>query len=158
MLYNSNIEKVSRISTQIDSYITSLGKARIAVYQFPALSERRDFSLFLNALMANLRRAELRPVYSWSYDEVSRAYTLILLVSGYWRKDMNDVTEAMNRLWKLYSPGYMKTLADMAVNIETLDQDKAALWNVLQQAAFSPMPGARVNPYHQRQFACCRVC
>ena len=157
MLYNSNIEKITRISQQIDDYVNSLGKAQIAVYQFPALNERRDFSLFLNALMANLRRAELRPVYSWSYDVNSEAYTLILLVNGYWRNDMNDVTEAVNRLWNLYSTGYSKKIADMAVNIETQEQDKAALWNILQQAVFSPINCARVNPFHQRQFACCRV-
>ncbi len=148
---------MERTGTLFENYLTSFGKAWVAFYCFPCLEDPNRFPRYLNALTTALKRANCRPVYSWSYDVYRGCFNLILIVSGYFRDDMNDVTDAVQRLWKLYSPFPIQFVAEMPVNYESKDQDKIRILDVMNRMQFACSPPQRVLAPYQRSFACSKV-
>jgi len=153
---NENAQR-ERINSLIDKYLTCFGQARIAFYAFPCLEDHRGFTRFLNAFTLALKRANTRPVYSWSYDSCRGCYSMILIVSGYFRNSMDDVTEAAQRIWTLYSPFPIQFVAEMPINITTMDQDKTKILEIMNGMCFITSTPQRILPPHQRSFACSKL-
>ena len=156
LMTNENAQ-LERIRSLIEKYLTCFGQARVALYAFPCLEDHREFTRYLNAFMSSLKRANTRPVYSWSYDSCRGCYNMILIVSGYFRNDMNDVTERAQRIWSLYSPSPIQFIAEMPVDNTTMDQDKTRLLETMSGMRFPSSMPQRLLPPHQRSFACSKL-
>jgi len=149
--------QLERIGNLLEKYLISFGQARAAFYIFPALENYYDFTRYMNSLTSALKRANCRPVYSWSYDSVRGCYNMLMIVNGYFRNDMNDVTDAAQRIWKLYSPFPIQYIADMPVNFATIEQDKKTLFEIMNGMQFTSSGPQRLLPPHQRAFACSKL-
>ena len=128
--------QLEKINDLVEWYLTSFGKARIALYVFPLLENHTDFTSYLNSFVSALRRADCRPVYSWSYDLMHSCYNLLLIVNGHFRENMDDITYAAERIWQLYSSFPLQMVSDIPVSLDTLDQDKINLFNVMNKMEF----------------------
>ena len=149
--------QLERIGNLLEKYLICFGKARAAFYVLPALENYYVFTRYMNAVTMALKRANFRPVYSWSYDGSRGCYNLIMIVQGYFRNDMNDVTDAIQRIWKLYSPFPVQFVAETPISQESLAQDKMRLWEIMNGMQFTSALSQRVLPLHQRAFACSRL-
>ena len=149
--------QLERISNLIETYVTSFGQARIALYSFPAIENHYNFTKYMNSFTSALKRANCRPVYSWSYDSSRGCFNMILLVNGYFRNDMNDITNVAERIWKLYSPFPIQFIAEMPICSETMIQDKTMIFDVLNKMSFASSLQQRLLPAHQRAFACSKL-
>lgn len=149
--------QLEKISNLVEWYLNCFGKARIALYVFPLLEKHTDFTSYLNSFISALRRADCRPVYSWSYDPIHSCYNLLLVVSGHFRTNMDDITCAAERIWQLYSQFPIQLVTDIPVSLASLNQDKTNLFNVMNQIDFIPNSPQRVLPSHQRVFACSKM-
>ena len=146
-----------RISQLVEWYVTSFEKARIGLYVFPLLEKHTDFTSYLNSFISALRRADCRPVYSWSYDPIHLCYNVLLIVSGFFRTNMNDITNAAARIWNLYSPCPLQMVSEIPACLGSLDQDRMNLFNVMNEIDFIPESPQMVLPSHQRVFACSKM-
>ena len=153
----NSLTQYEKISQLVEWYVTSFEKARIALYVFPLLEKHTDFTSYLNSFISALRRADCRPVYSWSYDPIHSCYNVLLVVNGHFRTNMDDVTCAAERIWSLYSHYPMQMVAEIPVCLASLDQDKANLYNVMSKMDFIPESPQIVLPPHQRVFACSKM-
>ena len=149
--------QLERIGNLLEKYLICFGKARAAFYVLPALENYYVFTRYMNAVTMALKRANFRPVYSWSYDGSRGCYNLIMIVQGYFRNDMNDVTDAIQRIWKLYSPFPVQFVAETPICQESLAQDKMMLWEIMNRMQFTTSLSQRVLPAHQRAFACSKL-
>ena len=149
--------QVERISSMIDAFAIAFGSARAAIYCFPNVHDHSAFVRYLGSFLSLLRRADLRPVYSWSYDAARGCYNMILIVQGYFRNNMDDVTDAAQRIWRYYSPFPIQFVAEMPVDYATLEQDKMRLWEIMNGMQFVSSGAQRVLPFHQRAFSCSRL-
>ena len=70
---------------------------------------------------------------------------------------MNDITNAAERIWNLYSPCPLQLVSDVPVCLASLDQDKRNLFNVMNEMDFIPESPQMVLPSHQRVFACSKM-
>jgi len=145
------------INSIIEWFLNRFGKARTALYTFPYIENNNSFTTYLNSLMASLRRIGYYPMYAWSYDSSRDRHNLLLIVSGYCRNDMNDITETAQRIWKLYSPFQIEFIAEMPLEIDTIDSDKMRLFCTMNEMDFVPSVPQRLLPAHQRNFACSRL-
>ena len=82
---------------------------------------------------------------------------MILIVQGYFRNDMNDVTDAAQRIWKLYSPFPVQFIAEMPITDASIAQDKTRLWEIMSGMQFTSSGPQPLLPSHQRAFACSRL-
>ena len=153
----NSLTQLEKINDLIEWYLNSFGKARIALYVFPLLEKHTDFTSYLNSFVSALRRADCRPVYSWSYDLMHSCYNLLLIVNGHFRENMDDITYAAERIWQLYSSFPLQMVSDIPVSLDTLDQDKMNLFNVMNKMEFVPNSPQKVLPSHQRVFACSKM-
>ena len=157
-LYMTNENnQLERIENLLEKYLISFGQARVAFYVFPALENYYEFTRYMNSFTSALKRFNCRPVYSWSYDSARGCYNMILIVQGYFRNDMNDVTEAAQRIWKLYSPFPIQFIGDLSVDYTTIEQDKMSLWEIMSGMQFTSSIPQKILPPHQRSFACSRL-
>ena len=144
--------QLERIGNLLEKYLFSFGKARAAFYVFPALENYYDFTKYMNSLTSTLKRSNCRPVYSWFYDGTRGCYNMILIVQGYFRNDMNDVTDAAQRIWRHYSPYPIQLVADIPVNYTSIEQDKVRLWEIMNGMQFTSSGAQRVLPIYQHTF------
>lgn len=149
--------QLERISSMIDTFSTAFGSARVAIYCFPKLQDHSLFTRYLNSFLSLLRRADCRPVYSWSFDSNRSCYNLILVVNGYFRNDVQDITEAAQRIWTSYSHEPIQFITDIPVKAESLIYDKQIIFNTLISNSFFPKSPQRILNPHQRAFACSHV-
>ena len=153
----NSLTQHEKISQLVEWYVSSFEKGRIALYVFPLLEKHTDFTSYLNSFISALRRADCRPVYSWSYDLMHSCYNLLLIVNGHFRTNMDDITYAAERIWKLYSQFPIQMVADIPMNLLSLDQDKMNLFNVMNKMEFIPNSPQMILPSHQRLFACSKM-
>ena len=153
----NEISQLERIEDLVERYIISYGKARIAFYVFPSLENHYDFTKFLNSFSAALRRANCRSGYSWAYNSNLGRYNMILIVNGYFRNNMNDITDTAQRIWKLYSPFPIQFISEMPINDSSLCYDKIKIIDILNRMEFTSSNPQRLLPFHQRAFACSRL-
>lgn len=154
----NSLTQHEKISNLVEWYVNSFEKARIALFVFPLLENHAAFTSYLNSFISALRRADCRPVYSWSYDITHSCYNLLLIVNGHFRENMDDITCAAERIWQLYSPQFpLQLIADIPVSLVSLDQDKMNLFAVMNKKEFIPDSPQRVLPSYQRVFACSKM-
>ena len=153
----NSLTQHEKISKLVEWYVNSFEKARIALYVFPLLEKHTDFTSYLNSFISTLRRADCRPVYSWSYDPIHSCYNILLIVTGHFRTNMDDITCAAERIWNLYSPCPIQMVADIPVCLSSLDQDKMKLFDVMSKMDFIPESPQMILPSHQRLFACSKI-
>ena len=149
--------QLERIGDLLEKYLISFGQARVAFYILPALENYYVFTKYMNSLISALKRANCRPVYSWTYDACRGCYNMIFIVQGYFRNDMNDVTDAAQRIWKNYSPFPIQFIAEMPVAESTIAMDKMKIWEIMNRMHFTSSEPQRLLPPHQRSFACSRL-
>ena len=70
---------------------------------------------------------------------------------------MDDITYAAERIWQLYSQFPIQMVADIPMNLLSLDQDKMNLFNIMNKMEFIPNSPQMVLPSHQRLFACSKM-
>ena len=153
----NSLTQHEKISKLVEWYVSSFEKGRIALYVFPLLEKHTDFTSYLNSFISALRRADCRPVYSWSYDLMHSCYNLLLIVNGHFRTNMDDITYAAERIWQLYSQFPLQMVSDIPVSLSSLEQDKMNLFNVINKMEFIPNSPQMVLPSHQRVFACSKM-
>ena len=153
----NSLTQHEKISKLVEWYVSSFEKGRIALYVFPPLEKHTDFTSYLNSFISALRRADCRPVYSWSYDLMHSCYNLLLIVNGHFRTNMDDITYAAERIWQLYSQFPLQMVSDIPVSLSSLEQDKMNLFNVINKMEFIPNSPQMVLPSHQRVFACSKL-
>ena len=85
-------QRMSRISATTDFYLSRFGRTQIGIFQL-STSERNPpwFYIFINSLMAALRRKNFMPYNFWFRDMTGNRIILILWVSGYFRNDLHSV-------------------------------------------------------------------
>ena len=150
-------EQLEQIGNLLEKYLISFGQARAAFYVFPSLENYYGFPRYLNSFISALKRANCRPVYSWSYDAARECYNMILIVQGYFRNDMDDVTDAAQRIWRHYSPFPIQFVAEMPVDYSTIEQDKMRLLEIMNRMQFTASGTQRVLPFYQHNFACSKL-
>lgn len=149
--------QIERISSMIDTFSTAFGSARAAIYCYPKLQDHALFAKYLGSFLSLLRRADYRPVYSWSFDSNRDCYNFILVVNGYFRTNVQDITEAAQRIWQLYSTEPIQFIADLPITADTLQNDKQRIFDVLTSSSFFPKTPQKLLSSHQRAFSCSRV-
>ena len=119
-----NIEKVSdRIRGLIMTYISRFGLAYAGLYRLPGADEIQDWTGYMTVVNITLNREGMRPMHLWLRD--GSDMLLLLCVNGYFRANLNDVTDIMQRLWMLRtscctSPVLLKEWQADSVNVETV--------------------------------------
>ena len=97
-----NIDKVSdRIRGLISTYMSRFGLAYVGLYRFTGADEIPDWTGYMTVVNITLNREGMRPMHLWIRD--GDDVLLLLCVNGYFRANMNDVTDIMQRLWSLRS-------------------------------------------------------
>lgn len=148
---------LERVSKLVDDFLYSFGRAWVALYVFPDLEFHHDFARFLNSFMSALKRADCRPVYTWSYDSDHGCFKLLLIINGYFRNDMSDITDVAQRIWRLYSPLPVQFIADMPLRAESQETDKNNLFEIINNRHFLNDAPQRLLDFHQRSFACSKL-
>ena len=145
-----------RISNLIDSFSTPYGSARVAVYSFPILQDKLPFNQFVKIFFPLLDRVNCHHAYAWSIDSNRNCINLILIVTGYFRNDVHDITVAVQRIWNSLSNVPIQFIADIPVTYETLAVDKERILNAFVCESIFPINQQRVLDYHCRSFAISR--
>ena len=153
----SSTTQHEKINDLIEWYLNSFGKARIALYVSPLLDKHSDFTSYLNSFISALKRADCRPVYSWSFDFMHSCYNFLLIVSGHFRENMDDITCLAERIWLRYSQYPIRMVNDVPVSLASLDQDKMNLLGIMNRMDFIPESPQIVLPSHQHVFACSKM-
>ena len=95
-----DVDKVAqRIRELVNGYLLRFGLAYVGLYRFTDMAQIPDWATYLSVMNTTLNREGMRPMHLWLRDGSNML--LLLCVSGYFRSDMNDVTDIMQRLWML---------------------------------------------------------
>ena len=119
-----NIDKVSdRIRGLITTYVSRFELAYAGLYRFPDADEIPDWTGYMTVVNITLNREGMRPLHLWLRD--GGDMLLLLCVNGYFRKNLNDVTDIMQRLWALRashdtSPVLMKEWHTDSANVDAV--------------------------------------
>ena len=98
-----NIDKVAeRIRGLVSSYLERFGLAHTGLYYLSNVTDTPGWTTFLTILKITLDREGLRPAHLWIRS--GKDALLLLCVNGYFRTNLNDVTDIMRRLWILRAP------------------------------------------------------
>lgn len=143
----------AKLENLIEEYVEVHHQARAALYILPALENYYEFTRFMNALLSLLKRADIAPLYSWIYDSTRGCYKMVLLVKGSNRNDMTDITNAIVRIWKLYSPYSVQFISDIPINYNSIIQNVTQMEDIMNQIDFIPSIPQKLLPSHQRAFA-----
>ena len=95
------MEKTNIVLQMTDRYLERYGRALIGIYYLPQMEQDDRFSAFINTLLITLRRLNLMPAYCWLIDAQAGRY-LILWLNGYFRNDLSEINQVINRLWQLH--------------------------------------------------------
>ena len=149
--------KQERMEQLVEQYANSFGMARVGLFFFTNFKKHSDFTSFLNTFLSALRRANCRPAYSWTYDSYRNRYSLLLIVNGYFRSDIQDIYEAARRICSFYSTSSVEFVTEIPVTHLSIAQDIISLREIMNEIQFSPAPQQRMLPCHQRTFACSKL-
>ena len=147
------MDKSDTVLLMTDHYLERYGKVLIGIYYLPPLAENWKFTVFINSLLVTLRRMDLMPCYAWSMDALGGHY-LILWLNGYFRKDLSDVTPAVNRLWLIHSQLPLTIVDSILLSTDNQEYGKSRL----RQFLCSPGLNRTVTAnWHQRTFGMSRL-
>ena len=145
-------QKIDRIMQMTDNYLERYGKALIGIYYLPSITENWRFMVFINSLSITLRRLDLMPEYSW-FMTTDDGHYLVLLLNGYFRNDLSDITPVINRLWQNQSINSLTAVNCISLTTENQNYEKFRLQQFLYSCGLNQtIP----QNYHQRTFGSSR--
>ena len=147
------MDKIDRVMESTDRYLERYGRSLIGVYYLPPMTEYWTFPMFMNSLLITLRRLDLLPQYFWWLDVHNGRY-LVLLMNGYFRNDVSEITSVIARLWQLHNSTPATEVGYILLTDENAEYGKARLRQLLYSAGFTHQVTAN---YHQRTFGSSRL-
>ena len=146
-------QKIDRIMQMTDNYLERYGKVLIGIYYLPPITENWRFMVFINSLMITLRRMDLMPEYSW-FMTADGGHYLVLLLNGYFRNDLSEVTPNVYRLWQKHSLLLLSIISCITLSTENQNYEKFRLQQFLYSCGLNQtIP----QNYHQRTFGSSRI-
>ena len=146
-------QKIDRIMQMTDNYLERYGKVLIGIYYLPPITENWRFMVFINSLMITLRRMDLMPEYSW-FMTADGGHYLVLLLNGYFRNDLSEVTPNVYRLWQKHSLLPLSIISCITLSTTNFDCEKVKLKQTLYSLGLNQtIP----QNYHQRTFGTSRI-
>lgn len=144
-----NIDVLSeRFRVMISTYIHRFGLGYVGAYWIPQATEVSDWADYLSILTTTLNREGQRPVHMWIRS--GEDCLLVLCVNGYFRSNMDDITDIMQRLWVRRTTGGLPELVLMQ------RADPAVVGEVISgvRGILERLPVLHKRPYRQRGFGC----
>ena len=145
-------QKIDRIMQMTNDYLERFGKVLIGIYYLPPMDENWRFMRFINSLVITLRRLDLRPEYSW-FMTADGGHYLVLLLNGYFRNDLSDITPVINRLWQNQSTNHLTAINYISLTTENQNYEKFHLQQFLYSCGLNQMISQN---YHQCTFGTSR--
>ena len=145
-------QKIERIMQMTDDYLERFGRVLIGIYYLPPMYENWRFMRFINSLVITLRRLDLMPEYYW-FMTADGGHYLVLLLNGYFRNDLSDITLVINRLWQIQSINSLTTVNCILLTTENQNYEKFRLQQFLYSCGLNQMISQN---YHQRTFGSSR--
>ena len=146
-------QKIERIMQMTDNYLEHYGKVLIGIYYLPPITENWRFMVFINSLSITLRRMDLMPEYSW-FMTADGGHYLVLLLNGYFRNDLSEVTPNVYRLWQRHSLLPLSIISCITLSTTNFDCEKVKLKQTLYSLGLNQ---AISQNYHQRTFGTSRI-
>ena len=146
-------QKIDRIMQMTDNYLERYGKVLIGIYYLPPITENWRFMVFINSLSITLRRMDLMPEYSW-FMTTDGGHYLVLLLNGYFRNDLSEITPVINRLWHNQSINSLTTVNCIFLTTENQNYEKFRLQQFLYSCGLNQLIPQN---YHQRTFGTSRI-
>ena len=144
-----NINTISnRIRMMVGTYIHRYGQAYTGVYRFPNAAQIPDWGNYLTILTTTLNRQGQWPVHIWIRN--GDDCLLVVCVNGYFRNNMDDITDIVKRLWARRSVGGVPELVQMWRTDPSVIED--VCYGV--RGALEELPVIHQRPYRQRGFGC----
>ena len=136
-----------RIRGMVTSYLERFGLAYVGLYRFTDTAKTPDWTNYLTVLNITLNREGLRPAHLWIRN--GDDCLLLLCISGYFRAGMDDVTDALARLWRRRAPCGSPPALIQAWRAEAASTGNVitGIFQTLGQIAFDPR-----RQYRQRGF------
>jgi hypothetical protein len=147
-----DIEKVAgRLRQLIKGYLLRFGRAHTGLYRFQNVATQ-DWATYLAVVNITLNREGMRPAHIWlrEGDDV----LLLLCVNGYFRTNLNDVTDILMRLWSRRTPGSIPTLIDAGAADAT--NAEQAIWRLYQ--TIGRFTFVQPHAYRKHGFGSSMVC
>ncbi len=141
-------QKLERIMQMTDGYLERFDKVLIGIYYLPSMDENWRFMRFINSLSITLRRLDLMPEYSW-FMTADGGHYLVLLLNGYFRNDLFEITPVINHLWQIQSINSLTAVNCILLTTENQNYEKFRLQQFLYSCGLNQtLP----QNYHQRTF------
>ena len=145
-------QKIERIMQMTDGYLERFGRVLIGIYYLPPVTENLRFMRFINSLSITLRRMDLMPEYYW-FMTADGGHYLVLLLNGYFRNDLSEITPIINRLWQIQNTNSLTAVNCISLTIENHNYEKFRLKQFLYSYGLNQtIP----QNYHQRTFGSSR--
>ena len=128
-------QKIERIMQMTDGYLERFGRVLIGIYYLPSMAENWRFMRFINSLSITLRRLDLIPEYSW-FMTADGGHYLVLLLNGYFRNDLSEITPVINRLWQIQSINSLTAVNCILLTTENQNYEKFRLQQFLYSCNF----------------------
>ena len=145
-------QKIERIMQMTDGYLERFGRVLIGIYYLPPVTENLRFMRFINSLSITLRRMDLMPEYYW-FMTADGGHYLVLLLNGYFRNDLSEITPIINRLWQIQNTNSLTAVNCISLTIENHNYEKFRLQQFLYSYGLNQtIP----QNYHQRTFGSSR--
>ena len=145
-------QKIERIMRMTDGYLERFGRVLIGIYYLPPVDENWRFMRFINSLVITLRRLDLMPEYSW-FMTADGGHYLVLLLNGYFRNDLSEITPIINRLWQIQNTPPLTAVNYISLTTENHNYEKFRLQQFLYSCGLNQMISQN---YHQRTFGMSR--
>ena len=145
-------QKIERIMRMTDGYLERFGRVLIGIYYLPPVDENWRFMRFINSLVITLRRLDLMPEYSW-FMTADGGHYIVLLLNGYFRNDLSEITPVINRLWQIQSTNSLTTVNCISLSTENQNYEKFRLQQFLYSCGLNQLIPQN---YHQRSFGMSR--
>ena len=97
--------------------------------------ENWRFMRFINSLSITLRRLDLMPEYSW-FMTADGGHYLVLLLNGYCRNDLSEITPGINRLWQIQNTNSLTAVNCISLTTENQNYEKFRLQQFLYSCNF----------------------
>ena len=146
-------QKIERIMQMTDGYLEQFGRVLIGIYYLPPLAENWRFMRFINSLSITLRRLDLMPEYSW-FMTANGGHYFILLLNGYFRNDLSEVTPNAYRLWQRHSLLPLSIISYITLSTANSEYEKVKLKQTLYSLGLNQSISQN---YHQRTFGTSRI-
>lgn len=141
-----NVDAISaKIQRQLQTYIEHIGQAQIGLYRFSDIRNPEEWTGFISVINTTLSRLGQRPVHLWITSGSERI--LILIVNGYFRSTLNDVTEILQRLWARRSISSPFLLGSWHCDVLSVQGTILAIEQALGSLSFHYYPSYRCRSF-----------